>query len=333
MIADLYQGKSGPCPTKPLHRYSVLDWFHLTGFWAEKNDGKVCFKYRFEKILLDKKSWWAPVGSANPPPTRDFENKASRKTCASCHQESPQVYNNGWICLQEHCGKFWKLNGTEPPSDMDFNPAFLNERTLYADKDGVPNLLPEMPDPVADAAISTERNSWKGLVCPKCLACTARAHWDSWRCETDGCGFILPVQHTVKNYHSLLLAHQAEITGRALSLDTWSSPIQAPTTENLGFWRIQTFDIPGLGTVTHFQSNAHINRKTGGPHQMLEDLQKADLELCRHKMKCSPGKSGKSSFLAKCLHAQVSGTRTAHFAHDYVSRIAWPLLSFCSPYY
>lgn len=293
----------------------------MTAFWAEKNNGKICFKYRFEKIELNEKSWWAPVGTANPPPTRDYEAKAVRKICQSCHEQSPQVYVNGWMCLQEHCGKHWQINGAEPPVDMDFNPAFVNERNLYADKEGLPDLLPEMPDPMADAMISTERNSWKGLVCPKCQACTARADWNSWRCETDGCGFVLPVKHTLRNYHSLLLDHQVEITGRALSLDTWTTPIQAPTVECLGGWRIQTFSIPGLGDVMHLQSNAHINRKAGGPHQMLEDLQKADLELRRHKMKCARGKSDKPSSIARGLHLIVFGTRCAHFSHDYVSHI------------
>jgi len=191
--------------------------------------------------------------------------------------------------LYEHCNKFWKLRGTEAPSDMDFNPDFLNERTPYPDLDGVPDLLPELPDPVADALISTERNSWKGLICPKCLACTSRAHWDSWRCETDGCNFVLPVKHTLRNYHSLLADHQVEETGRALPLDEWSAPIKAPKSELLGYWRIQTFSIPGLGTVTHFQSNAHINREAGGAHQILEDLQKAELDLRRNVMASSYG--------------------------------------------
>lgn len=203
------------------------------------------------------------------------------------------------MCLHEQCKNFWELNGTEPPSDMKFNPAFLEERTLYADVAGLPALLPDLPDPVADTLISTERNSWKGLVCPKCSACTARAHWDAWRCETEGCGYVLPVQHTLRSYRSLLLDHQSEITGRALSLDTWKTPIQAPATELLGYWRIQTFTIPGMGTVTHFQSNAHINRKAGGADDILKELQEADLKLCRHKMKCSVGKNSKSLYVSR----------------------------------
>ncbi|KAK4695373.1 hypothetical protein P7C71_g2375, partial [Lecanoromycetidae sp. Uapishka_2] len=294
-------GKDGPCPSKLPRPYSVLDWFHLVTVWAEKKDGKICIKYRFEKIFLEKKSWWAPVGSADPPTNRDYETKALRKSCTTCHQKSPQVYSDGWICLNEHCEKFWTLKGAEAPSQMEFNPAFINERTLYADKDGVPDLLPRFPDPVADAWISTKKNSWKGLVCPNCLACTARAHWNAWRCETEGCNFVLPVKHTLRNYHSLLADHQVEETGRALALDKWATPIQAPKTELLGYWRIQTFEIPGLGTVTHYQSNAHINRKAGGAHQILEDLQKAELDLCRNKMDQSV----------------VDGTRTAHFTRDF----------------
>ena len=67
-----------------------------------------------------------------------------------------------------------------------------------------PDLIPALPDPKSvDAAFTTERNSWKDIVCPKCQRCICRTYWDVWRCDTDDCHFVLPVEHYVHSAGSL----------------------------------------------------------------------------------------------------------------------------------
>ena len=61
------------------------------------------------------------------------------------------------------------LDGLAIPEDAERKPQFVNERTKFVDFDGSPDLITALPDPESvDAAFTTERNSWKGIICPKC---------------------------------------------------------------------------------------------------------------------------------------------------------------------
>ena len=283
--------KNAHCPTKPLHRYSILGWFHCTDIWPEIFDSKVCFMLRFEKIDLWHVSWWDFENATNPPEEPDFTAKALYKTCDLCSTESKQVLEPGWVCLNESCTQFNTLDGSEVPADAQRNSDFVKERNKFADFDGLPDLIPKLPDPQSvDAAFSTERNSWKGIVCPECQRCNSRTHWDAWRCATDGCNFVLPVKHQVHSVGSLLTDNTSEYSGRALPLDTCRAPVIEHGPEFVGYWRIQRYTLFPENTITHFMANAHINRKPGGAHQILRELQEVDLGLRRFRMSNCNGK-------------------------------------------
>lgn len=290
------------CPTKPLYRYSILDWFQCTYIWPETVNRKVCFMLKFEKINLYCVSWWDRQDAANPPPSPDFTTKAICKTCERCDTESKQTLEPGWVCLNESCAQFNILNGSAIPEDAKRNPDFMKERTKFVDFDGLPDLVPALPDPESvDAAFSTERNSWKGVVCPKCKRCNSRTYWDAWRCATEGCDFVLPVRHQVHSAGSLLSDNTSEYSGRALLLNTCYAPIVEHKAEFFGYWWIQRYTLFPENTITHFIANAHINRKPGGAHQILKELQEVDLGLRRFP-------------LSNC---NVKGTLTGHFSANF----------------
>ena len=246
---------------------------------------------RFEKIDLYHVSWWDLPSAIDPPPAPNFTTKAFRKVCEVCITESKQVFEPGWVCLNETCARYNLLAGATIPGDARRNPDFLNERTKFADLDGLPDLIPKLPDPASvDAAFSTERNSWKGIVCPKCQRCNSRTHWDAWRCATEGCDFILPVRHQVHSVGSLLADNTSEYTGRALPLDGCCAPAIEHEPEFFGYWRIQQYTLFPENTITHFMANAHINRKPGGADQILRELQVVDLGLRRFPMSNCNGK-------------------------------------------
>ena len=281
------------CPTRPLHRYSILGWFQCTDIWPEIVAGKVCFMLRFEKIDLWHVSWWDFKDATNPPEEPDFTRQALSKMCDQCSTESKQVLKPGWVCLNESCAHFNILpDGSEMPANATRNPDFIRERTQFADLNGLPDIIPALPDPQSvDAAFSTERNSWKGIVCPKCQRCNSRTDWDAWRCATDDCDFILPVKHQLHSAGSLLTDNTSEYSGRALPLDKCRAPVVEHEPEFLGYWRIQQYTLFSENTITHFMANAHINRKPGGAHQILRELQEADLGLRRFRMSSCNGKS------------------------------------------
>ena len=287
------------CPTKPLHRYSVLDWFQCTYIWPETVNGKICFMLKFEKINHYRVSWWDRQDTANPPSAPDFVSKAVCKTCDTCSTESKQTLEPGWVCLNESCALFNIFDGTAVPEDAARNPAFLKERTKFVDFDGLPDLVPALPDSESvDAAFTTERNSWKGIVCPKCQRCNSRTHWDAWRCATEGCNFVLPIKHQVHSTGSLLADNASEYSGRALPLNMCCAPVVEDEAEFFGYWRIQRYTLFLGNTMTHFMANAHINRKPGGAHQILRELQEVDLGLRRFPLSNCNGKNP-ASFLTR----------------------------------
>lgn len=246
---------------------------------------------RFEKIDLYRVSWWDSQDAEDPPQAPNFTTKAFSKTCHCCITESKQVMEPGWVCLNESCQQYNILDGSEMPEDAKRNLDFIMERTIFADFDGLPDIVPALPDPESvDATFSTERNSWKGIVCPKCKRCNSRTHWDAWRCATEGCDFVLPIKHQVHSVGSLLADNTSEYSGRALPLDKCSAPIVEQESEFIGYWRIQRYTLFTGNTITHFMANAHINRKPGGAHQILRELQEVDLGLRRFPLSNCNGK-------------------------------------------
>lgn len=51
-----------------------------------------------------------------------------------------------------------------------------------------------------------------------------------------------------------------------------------------------TYEIPGIGSVTHFLANAGINERPGGPNDLFNILQKEPLGLKRFPLDTAVGK-------------------------------------------
>ncbi len=294
--------KNGICPSKIPHRYCVMDFFQVTEIWAEKSNRKTCFKFRFEKIDLDTKSWWAPAGS--PLPARS-DAKALRQACMHCKKSNPRVFQDGWMCLNDACNQFWRLNGQEAPTDLTYDPVFLQERHPWPSHIKPPYpLRPELltADNRTDVNLAVSLASWKGMACPKCGRCNSRTLWHAWKCQTIGCGFEHGIQHNVIDPHSVLPDHGVEFTGHALPQDKYLEPITLREPAYIGDWRINTYDLLPGNHITHFMANGVINNKPGGAHDMFRALQGADLGLQRFPL---------------AMSAMEGETLTKHFAVNY----------------
>ena len=279
--------KNENCPSKIPHRYCVMDFFQVTEIWAEKSNRKTCFKFRFEKIDLASKSWWAPAGS--PLPVRSSA-MALREACMRCKKSSPEVFQNGWMCLNDACSRFWKLNGRDPPARLEYNPVFLQERTSWPSHIKPP--FPLRPDILVvdnktDVNLAVSRASWKGMACPKCGRCNSRTLWNAWKCQTVGCGFTHGIKHTIIDPHTVLPDHGADFTGHALPQDKYSDPLTMRDPEYIGDWRIHTYDLLPGNCIAHFMANSTLNNKPGGAHDMFRALQGADMKLQRFPLDMS----------------------------------------------
>ena len=286
--------KNKHCPSEIPHRYCVMDWYQVTDIWTEKSHGRVCWKIRLEKIKLWKKSWWGVRGSAMPPSTRSYDVVAPKVSCDKCGESSKQIFEQGWICLNENCATgFWKLNGSTPPADLSYSTEFLAERTKWPDHVMVPHDL--LPPPLEEnvgnnADYAVTRMSWKGIVCPVCKCCNSRRLWNGWDCKTPGCNYFRIAEKVVLSPRSVLDPHLIKITGHAYAMDFWNLPIVMLQPQFLGNWRIHTYDLSPDETdphnlISHFFSNHSINSVPGGPDDIFMKLQTTDLGLQRFPLR------------------------------------------------
>ena len=270
-----------------------MDYFQVTNVWAEQSNGKVIFKLRFEKIHLGEKSWWAVNGSPPPPQELDFGTKAAQLYCNNCNQPSTQVFQQGWMCLNEECHEFWSMNVVRAPKQLAYNAAFLQERTQWPKALTMPYPLkpePLAPDTGDDAGYAVSRVCWKCMACPKCGRCNSRVHWDSWRCETGACGFIHSVKQSILSPRAVLGDHEIEYTGHAMLKDTCLSSVTLREHELIGDWRVNTFDLLPGNLVAHFCSNSIINKRPSGPDQLFRDVQSTEINLQRYALTTSSRK-------------------------------------------
>ncbi|CAI7576308.1 unnamed protein product [Penicillium bialowiezense] len=293
------------------HRYNIMDWFRVTNVWFEKLGQKHCVKVRFEKLNLAEKSWWAAKDSPLPLPLqqRDFETKPESVKCQSCSKESPRIYEEGWMCLDPSCVDFWKMENDSPPAELTFHPNFLKSRSppdpaVQPSYSLVPDLLSTLDENATD--VSTCRIAWKGIVCPMCFKCIRRTFWQGWKCDDDSvlgkesCPFQKFMKMTPVSLRVVLDHFELAPIKRAILFD---QKFSIPEVDDISFfpYRKLTYNLEGVGTITHFVSNRTINSRKNGPDDLFVKLQSGDLGLKRFRIQSS----------------LVAGTLTSHFAVNY----------------
>ncbi|KAJ5124416.1 uncharacterized protein N7515_008241 [Penicillium bovifimosum] len=298
------------------HRYNIMSWFRVTNVWFERIGTNHGAKVRFEKLNLAEKSWWAAKGSAPPMPLelRDFDTKPETLKCESCSKESIRMYEDGWMCLQPECDRFWKTGDVPSPPGLTFNPAFLSFRSRPDPKSGpkcslVPDLLSTLNEDATD--LSTSRVAWKGIVCPECHKCVRRTLWRGWKCSDDSTG--TETSGNVCSFERLMTMNPIS---RQLLLDDSERPsikremvfntkFMIPEIDDVSFspYRRLTYKLDGVGFITHFVANEEINSRPNGPDDLFIDLQREDLGLKHFPLSSS----------------LVAGTLTAHFAVNHGS--------------
>ena len=235
-----------------------------------------------------------------PPAVPDYLTKAPRSICGTCGEESPLVYNEGWMCLSyKGCPNLGKVNGQPQPTQLTFNQAFLNERTPWPA--GVMPAYSLVPDAITDDPLnehhSTSVAAWRGFVCPNCNRCNSRIAWSSEVCVTQGCDYSRTITHPVLSRLSVLPPYTQEIYGHAMSHDEYRGHVQPPNVQHLGHWKVLTYKLCDGNYITHFLANKHINARPGGANDVFVEVQKGDgVGLKRPYMKNSMGKSLARSF-------------------------------------
>ena len=294
------------CPSAVPHRYNVLGFFRITHLWFEASGDSAGARVRLEKVDLDTPSWWMPQGMVPRPPLEQRTDTAPAPTfpCLACGGYSPQVYAEGWMCLEESCPQFWKINGVHAPAELAYNPQFLTMRV----RDPVRNhnsypLVPTVTEKFreTDPLQTTARCSWRGVVCPLCRRCNSRIYWDGWRCETPSCTW----SHTGPRVALPLCSTQddAEPTKKGARLPYFGNANELrPRMSWMKGYRKDVYHIPNIGTVTHYAAMGYVNHRRGGPNDMFQMLQTTEgLGLRRYPLKQSVGKFGRIFSLFLCM--------------------------------
>lgn len=276
------------------HRFNVMAWFRVTDIWFEMMGDKKGLKCRLQKLKLGDKSWWAALDSPDPVPPnqRNFGIKPDSIECRSCHQMSPRIYDQGWMCLEPACNVFWKLTDDgSTPNSLSFHSTFLSYRV-----DHTTNPVPRYPlnpkwDRVAGAlARISVREAWRAIICPNCSKCIPRTYWRGWKCSesSGGCDSC--------NFQAMVLLDSVEINDVArvsLRRNIRSKEgLMAPVINNTfaAPYRQLTYTLPGIGSITHFVANKAISSRRNGPDYLFQKFQETDLGLKRFPLKQSPGK-------------------------------------------
>ncbi|KAJ5129558.1 Oxoglutarate/iron-dependent dioxygenase [Penicillium bovifimosum] len=253
------------------HRYNIMAWFRVTNVWFERIGTNHGAKVRFEKLDLAENSWWAAKGSAPPMPLelRDFDTKPQSLKCEGCSKESIRVYEDGWMCLQPECDRFWKIGNVSSPPELTFNPAFLSFRSRSDDEirpncSLVPDHLSTLDEDATD--ISTSRG---------------------WKCSDDSTG-----TQTGGNVCSFERLMTMNPISRQVLLDDSEQPsmrremvfdrkFMIPEIDDVSLspYRKLTYKLDGVGCITHFVADAEINSRPNGPDDLFIGLQREDLGL------------------------------------------------------
>ncbi|KAI1454059.1 hypothetical protein F4805DRAFT_477797 [Annulohypoxylon moriforme] len=279
---------------KAPHAYNVLDYFHVTDVWAENVHGLdkkfvKAYKIRLEKVDLNSRSWWTPrYANAND----SGETEVGRYVCPiascwACKKPSKVIYKQGWTCLDENCHQFFRFSGRDltgfDPDRLEYTENFLRERTPFHGKDPEYPLQPSLPQMTEDD-FGSEKVFKRGIVCPRCLCCSRRIHWDGWYCENPPCGFsyLLPLRKisredfiardnfkttTKDEFFGEGIFHNKDVIDNHICT-TWFLPNERPKG---GF----------IGSVTRIRPMEAVLTRPGGIDELYTRFQEADLPLER----------------------------------------------------
>ncbi|KAJ5992296.1 hypothetical protein N7451_008020 [Penicillium sp. IBT 35674x] len=288
------------------HRYNVLAYFRVTNLWYEGIDGHAGLKVRFEKLSLIEKSWW--VASTTPDPLPYDQRPLIQPEvgcCTYCNTESPRVFQQGWMCLQKDCAHFWKIGNFDPPKNLNYHSGWLDSRcnpqtTAIAPHEPlIPTTLASMT--ASNGIDATSRDTWRGIVCPRCKKCLQRVLWHGWKCNIDPpveglserCTFEQTMQLKPVSIHEVvgprgLLPIEMDDTNDKDEEDNMAIGQEIDLLSHLPYLK-HTYEIPGIGSVTHFLASAGINERPGGPNDLFDTLQKEPLGLRRFPLDTAVG--------------------------------------------
>ena len=264
--------------------------FIITDIWREMIDGKAAIFYRFQRLDLDETSWWAPADREYQT-NQNFVDKAPRQICAICNQESPQRFEEAWVCANHNCQGFGQINGNQMQGNATYDQRWLNEREQWTGFDPPYEIEPQSIDDVIQRHphLAVTEASMKGIRCPRCGCCVPRTLFKGYECPTSGCGFKKGLEWPAIPAQDVSGEATRGFDGHAVSEDKCLDTGISVLSISHGFFRVTSYDLGSGCKIAHFHSNKPLNMARGGPNDIFEALQKVDFGLKRNRMTQSVG--------------------------------------------
>ncbi|KIP11598.1 hypothetical protein PHLGIDRAFT_124740 [Phlebiopsis gigantea 11061_1 CR5-6] len=199
--------------------YAILGWYQIAYAWAEfqgdptSPSGRVVrYKFAFQWCEAQGEPWWPMSAETQLEPSICLgamsDGEADEKlgqVCTHCSQPSPEVYEEGWMCLRPRCTAFWcLLDASEVPTSLNYAASFLRPLKLETAQT-LEDLRPPLPVSVTsnkkEQVITTSRHFCKGWHCSKCGRLSSRYKWEHWECRNCGATYsILGRQRTANEF-------------------------------------------------------------------------------------------------------------------------------------
>lgn len=263
------------------------------------------WRIRFEKVDLQKQSWWKPHGHHGGV-TPDTPSAPSAG-CQFCGTISKKIFTSGWTCLNHLCGHYFVFPGSQNvihPNSLIYTEAFLKERTPFVGQP--PDLKPEMPNFAGSEYHGTESVSRRGFVCPDCGCCNRRLFWNSLVCENQSCEQQWKAH--MNPYPQAILEQEVVRFDEMINLRRERSRVNVDVadkdkdllacvlnrqclnlSQDLTFasYKARQYYLPDaagniIGSFTLFTSNAKINSAENGPDKLFRELEVIDIGLKRN---------------------------------------------------
>ncbi|KAK9728583.1 hypothetical protein K7432_000932 [Basidiobolus ranarum] len=256
IIGDKYQLVDFDIP----HPYCVLGWYAITHAWAELEDAidgdnngtsynrHIRYKFRFERLENQDPPWWydeAPLANELHPSEGnicDYDsiflqngcsfpfdfNKLNpvhgcfkSHMCYICGSNYPRVFSEVFVCLNESCSAFWKVEMitsndellmTKLTSGLSYEPKFVS--TTFIKSNSISQQLPL-------SVIPNTKNkdiNCRACYCRRCGRISCREELYRWQCPTCGNFSLFQVQ-ALKPSMSVLYGLQNEMRTNNVETD------------------------------------------------------------------------------------------------------------------
>ncbi|KAF8160743.1 hypothetical protein B0H34DRAFT_697920 [Crassisporium funariophilum] len=184
-------------------------------------------------------------------------------SCGLCHEKSPRIYIQSWVCLRPKCSNFWRepIRRQLLTGELDYYPDFLKLLPSTAIPPGFGKLEPSLPMSVPADGVVTSYAFTRGWRCDRCGRLSCRYNWEQWEC--------MHCLHNHKVEGSLVRAKElreeiASINYKDHFINKISEIKQQQARNFIherGFGNVQSFILPnGRGTLHHIQPGTLLGR-------------------------------------------------------------------------